>query len=297
MAAAEQRKRDAYRRAPALLRAQQKKNALLLAGLRRAMTEGGAAYQKEELARCDEEIARVAREAGVDLSLMEFQPLCARCGDTGFVNTAEGRVFCGCLLRRIYEECFGAAPLSSLASFADFDETLFPETAEDGTAQREQMRGTRALLEQYAGAFSDSPVKTVLLTGQAGLGKSFLLECMARRMAEQTEKVLLLPAFTLFSLFHEDRLGERRDLDLIFDAQALLIDDLGMEPMTQNVTREYFFRLLEYRRAAGLPTLMTTNLNLAQLKERYFEKITSRLCDAKSGWVFRLAGDDIRLGR
>ena len=79
------------------------------------------------------------------------------------------------------------------------------------------------------------------------------------------------------------------------DAQYLFIDDLGSEPMTQNVTREYFFNLIENRIAKGLKTVISTNLTNQTIMTRYGEKVTSRLLADKTADVIMLQGEDIRL--
>ncbi|MBQ4061687.1 MAG: DNA replication protein DnaC, partial [Christensenellaceae bacterium] len=83
--------------------------------------------------------------------------------------------------------------------------------------------------------------------------------------------------------------------ELIFEADALFIDDLGTEPMTANVTREYLFELLTERETSGKLTAIACNLTLQQVKERYTEKTASRLFSQANGSVLRLEGKDIRL--
>lgn len=84
-------------------------------------------------------------------------------------------------------------------------------------------------------------------------------------------------------------------LEPVYDAKVLVIDDLGSEPLTQNVTREYFFDLLCARARAGLHTFMATNNTYEQLKERYTERVSSRLLSKKQSLVLRFFGEDLRL--
>ena len=64
--------------------------------------------------------------------------------------------------------------------------------------------------------------------------------------------------------------------------------------MTQNVTREYLFDLLEARRRNHLPTVFATNMDKASLADRYTEKVISRLLDAESSWFIMLDSRDLR---
>ena len=80
----------------------------------------------------------------------------------------------------------------------------------------------------------------------------------------------------------------------LLDTQVLMIDDLGSEPLMQNVTVEQLFNLLNERQNKGLSTVVSTNLNLVEFRDRYTERIASRLTDARYCMVLSLLGKDIR---
>ena len=132
--------------------------------------------------------------------------------------------------------------------------------------------------------------KQLLFMGKPGLGKSYLLACMCKQLRAKQRDICYLGAYALFELFHRDRLGEAALLEPVYEAKILVIDDLGSEPMTQNVTKEYFFDLLCARSRAGLHTFMATNHGTAQLKERYTERVSSRLLSKQNSLVIRFVG-------
>ena len=78
------------------------------------------------------------------------------------------------------------------------------------------------------------------------------------------------------------------------DAPLLLIDDLGTEPLMNNVTVTQLFNLLNERQLAGRHTVISTNLNPRELQERYTERIASRLLDESSCARLGFVGGDIR---
>ena len=82
----------------------------------------------------------------------------------------------------------------------------------------------------------------------------------------------------------------------LLDADVLMIDDLGSEPLMQNVTVEQFFNLLNERQNRNLSTVISTNLDMASFRERYTERIASRLRDNRRCKVMNLLGRDIRIG-
>ncbi len=57
----------------------------------------------------------------------------------------------------------------------------------------------------------------------------------------------------------------------------LVIDDLGTEQTYKNVTQEYLFAVLNERLTNGKKTFISTNLSLENLKDKYDNRIFSRL--------------------
>jgi CO dehydrogenase/acetyl-CoA synthase beta subunit len=70
---------------------------------------------------------------------------------------------------------------------------------------------------------------------------------------------------------------------------------LGMEPLMENVTVEQIYNLLNARLSQGLYTVITTNFPLDELKERYTERVCSRLLDKHNGLTAYFQGKDIRM--
>ena len=296
--AAAERRAEALLNFPALDALEKKKREAML-GLLAQSAQGSV--RPELLAKAREEAAALDRQATEFLQqngLGDFAPryACALCQDTGYVERAGKKEYCPCLLMRAYESLFGAtSPDQAPGSFEAFDETLFCEKSSTGRSPRSQICAARKLLEGYIAAFPAPPRPNVVLIGKAGLGKSFLLNATAKELEKKEPAVFLTDAFSLFSVFHKHRLGEISSLELIFDAPVLLVDDLGAEPMTQNVTREYLTRLLDRRAQNRLPTLFATNLFPEELASRYGERISSRLLEESLCMKLVLTGEDIRL--
>ena len=260
---------------------QQVKDSLFRPGEREAI----AAAAKAKLKELNKRIAELVTPE----TLASIEPVyeCEICKDTGYDDRGR-RTLCSCMVKRVYAELYGAVPTEELTgSFAEYREDVF-KTPE----QQRQAKALRTFAEKYA---QTAPKPLLIFMGTAGLGKSFTMSCIAREMAKTKENVLFISAFSLFHVFHQSRLGSEVPLEPIFDADVLLIDDLGTEPMTANVTQEYLFRLLEHRIRKNLPTVFSTNMTSTQLKDRYTEKVTSRLFAETHASVLRLSGADVRL--
>ena len=82
-------------------------------------------------------------------------------------------------------------------------------------------------------------------------------------------------------------------MDSLIDAQILVIDDFGKEPLYNKISLESFFNLFNERLRSGKSTIITTNLNPKELFVRYGEPIYSRIAN-KQTVVVELSGKDKR---
>ena len=84
---------------------------------------------------------------------------------------------------------------------------------------------------------------------------------------------------------------EDDDLDRFLDCDLLIIDDLGAE-ITNKFTVSCLYNLLNMRMIRHKSVIISTNLGKDELRERYSERVTSRLFGEFSPLLF--GGRDIR---
>lgn len=238
------------------------------------------------------EIRRRLEALGYPPNHLELQYRCALCRDTGYVGDAPAR-FCECFENRLRARRYEDGSMAGVDEqcFERFEIDLFPEQ----NGQRNQMRAARRLCEDYADQFPDTRFRSLLLTGTGGLGKTFLLNCIYARVMDRGLSAVRVTAFRMFEAMRQQHVGNDESFDgfsSLIAAPLLLIDDLGTEPMMRNITVEYLFTLLNERIAAKRHTVIATNLTLDQLKERYGERVSSRLMDHCG--VLQLTGKDLR---
>ncbi len=287
---AARRRHEVYTRVPALETLHEKIHKLMLERLRQAITNEND--DCNEIIALRELNAKLLVEAGFDPHYLDPIYSCCLCQDTGLLEDA---THCECFKKRLLEDKLDSARLTDNAiSFEQFDLNLFDNTPiENGKSQRDMMARIRDLCVTYADSFPSCP-PILLLSGGIGLGKTYVSKCIMRRVIERGHTAASFTAYRLFSLFHQHRLGEDVDLDPILEVPLLIIDDIGTEPMTKNVTIEYFFDLLNERGSAGRKTIIVTNLPFHDLDERYGERIFSRLMDARFSQKILFKGRDIR---
>jgi DNA replication protein DnaC len=121
-----------------------------------------------------------------------------------------------------------------------------------------------------------------LLQGQAGVGKTFILTALMNKILRAcdqyecslSEYVLYFPIGYLLFRLRTQRNPE--EFSHCIRRKFLFLDDLGTENTT-DFAREHFFTILDMRCQKKLPTFISTNLNMNELKEKYGERIVSRL--------------------
>jgi len=229
---------------------------------------------------------------------------CPYCQDTGYVGDPV-RQPCSCHLLLLQQYLADGAQINPTETFEAFDEEIYPTEA-----QRKNALATKKVCEAYADALpvppsgkgdvgaadrGESSPPHLLLLGQPGLGKSYLGNAIAFRAVSGGLTALRTTAYRLISDIMEG-ITERRDrLSRYTGPRLLVLDDLGIEPLIPSITVESLFHILNERLLGQKPTVIITNLDYAELSERYGERISTRIYDGKSFGIYRLSGENLRL--
>ena len=222
---------------------------------------------------------------------------CPICKDTG--RTGELiREPCACLKKAYQQKLREKIGLGCMKreTFETFDLNIFPDEKIPGHtfSQREIMKLYLSTCQRWADDYPESMYRDLVLTGSTGLGKTFLLHAMAERLIEKDVNVLIISAYRMLEILRKSYFDNDEGSSDLIEAEVLMIDDLGSEPLMQNVTVEQLFNLLNERQTRNLPTVISTNLDMARFRERYTERVASRLMDNRSCKVLNLLGKDIR---
>ena len=243
-------------------------------------------------------ISRSLREGGLPENWLDPVAKCPLCRDSSYIDNPVRRR-CSCfeqeLNRRLYAQL--SVRENTEASFERFDLSLFPDAPLEGK-RISQRQLTQVIMEQcrsWADSWPDVPQQDLLLIGLSGLGKTYLMRCIAKRLIERGRDVLMVSAFKYLQVAREAYFGgDPQELDSLLRADVLLLDDLGSEPMLANVTISQLLNLINERRGAGKGTVFSTNLTDDELRERYTERIASRLLDRRACLAMHFEGEDIR---
>ena len=297
----DRRRREIAQNHPDLDRLLSERHQMILRSVRGAFSGGVPADPERAMAEYNRKISALLSEKGYPADYLAPVCVCPLCRDTGYVYEDSIRRRC---------KCFQSAYLKALsetgqdmgeeASFERFDEFRFPDPPLPGTdvTQREYMRLVRDRCAQYAAGVPGGKIKTLLLHGHSGLGKTFLLGCVENAVRQKGVDTLYTTAYDLLDALRNAFFSRTGDaVQMFFDVPLLLIDDLGMEPLMENITVEQFYNLLNARLLRGLYTAVSTNMNREELGSRYTERFSSRLLDTRTGMAIHFQGRDIRLMR
>ena len=275
--------------------------------LRRSMALAmQAAFQKGEDAKTALEAVKQANlalqeekkvliEANFGPGYLDETPICPKCGGSGYIGT----FMCRCLrdlCRQMQEkeialladegQHFGAFRLDYYSDRPD------PKT---GISPRAIMSRGYDICRDYAEHFSCA-AGNLLFNGGTGLGKTFLSACIAREVAARGYSVAYETASHLFAKLEKHRFhpDEETALDVkrLNECDLLIVDDLGTELPGQFVTAA-LYTLVNDRLLAGKPMVVSTNLNLNEIGQRYSPQIRSRL--EGSFRLIPFIGQDIRV--
>ena len=140
--------------------------------------------------------------------------------------------------------------------------------------------------------------RNLFFYGTVGTGKSFLSCCIAKELIDQGNLVIYFSASQLFdilskSTFDRDSTEAASGIsDDICDCDLLIIDDLGTE-LTNAFVSSQLFSCLNSRHLRKKATIITTNLSLGELRDRYSDRIFSRITSNYD--ICKLTGSDIRM--
>ena len=226
---------------------------------------------------------------------------CPVCHDTGYVG-AGVREECACFRQRVSQRLYeaSAAETDALQTFERFDASIIPNDVklDMGYTQRELATAVCRVCRDYAAQYPATQKLGLVLMGQTGLGKTFLLNCVGNALIARGFAPVKLTGYRLYEAMRAAQFGgedRRAEFNQLLSCDILLIDDLGTEPVIQGVTREYLFSLLNERLVRRRHTVIATNLSHADLMAVYGERVFSRLMDGMNMMPVELKGKDLRL--
>ena len=150
--------------------------------------------------------------------------------------------------------------------------------------------------------FDNAETKNLFFTGNTGLGKTYMTNCIANEVLKNGKTVLYQTAPVLLETIIDNKFNKYKTSNTydfynhVLDVDLLIIDDLGTEvPNSMKISE--LFTILNAR-ALNLNnkltrTIISSNLSIEQIFNIYEERIGSRIAGFYD--IYYFFGEDLRL--
>lgn len=227
---------------------------------------------------------------------------CPDCQDTGYLPMKEGESGdeysspkkCHCFRRQEITMLYEQSNIQSMIEKENFSTLSFDYyQGEDLKRFQEAVRISLDFVQNFKQDYQN-----LFFYGTVGTGKSFLSGCIARELLQQGLSVIYFSASGLFDTLARYSFDVKAKETLynfckdLYNSDLVIIDDLGTE-ITNSFVTSQLFACLNERVLGKKSTIISTNLSLEELKERYSDRIFSRI--TSNFTLCKLTGPDIRL--
>lgn len=235
-----------------------------------------------------------------DLSINDLEPKfeCDKCKDTGLYNGQH----CSCYEQELLNYAYNNSNLQNFANhtFANFNINLFEEEIFPNTniSPKQNMEFILNTAKDFVKNFDTTEQKNLFFCGNTGLGKTYLSSCIANELLNQGKTVLYQTAPTLLDIIVDYKLKKDGKVSSfykeVFDVDLLIIDDLGVEYLN-NLNSVELFNIVNNRLIStkNTKTIISTNLDLPRFRDRYDDRIVSRIIGNYT--ICRFLGNDVRI--
>ncbi len=217
---------------------------------------------------------------------------CPDCRDTGYLTGQNQK--CHCLRSKEISLLYQQSNIRETIRQENFSALSFEYyEGEDRKRFQEAVRISMDFTQNF-----EKDYQNLFFYGTVGTGKSFLSGCIAQELLNKGYSVIYFSSSGLFDRLARYNFDSREKENLyqfyqdLYESDLIIIDDLGTEVTNSFVTSQLFACLNE-RALRRKSTIISTNLSLEELRDRYSDRIFSRLT---SNYILcKLTGPDIRI--
>lgn len=231
-------------------------------------------------------LVREQNELKAKTGLKDYLPNCAKCSDTGYV----GSNLCECVLKRAKELSFAGLSAEMPIGDSRFDNfSMDYYSGDDKTAMQKIFAATK----RYAENVSEKS-ESLLFFGDTGLGKTHISLAIASAALEKGMGVVYSPVQNLIQKLEKEHFSYNSDtpiLDDVMECDLLILDDLGTEFSTA-YSQSLIYNIINTRILTAKPTIISTNLTVEELADKYHNRVASRILGSYN--IKKFCGSDVR---
>lgn len=245
---------------------------------------------KDSIARLGDRKRQLLINAGLPSDYLELKYVCPDCKDTGYIGTEK----CHCFKQQIISLLYQQSNIQDMLSENNFSTLSYDfYEGEDLLHFQNAVKTCKDFIDCF-----NSGYHNLFFYGTVGTGKSFLSGCVAKELMDQGYSIIYFSSTGLFEKlsqisFDYNARDELADLyEDLYSCDLLIIDDLGTE-LTNNFSFSQFFSCLNERILRKKSIIISTNLSLQELRDRYSDRIFSRI--TSNFKLCKITGPDIRM--
>ncbi|MBD5458189.1 MAG: ATP-binding protein [Lachnospiraceae bacterium] len=252
--------------------------------------EGAMEELKVLLAEISTRKKQLLSEAGLPENYLNPVYTCPDCQDTGYIDGQKCHCFKQAMITLLYEQ----SNIQEILQNDNFRSLSYEYyEGEDLSRFKNAVMTCQNFIKNF-----NSDYHNLFFYGTVGTGKTFLSNCVAKELIESGHSVIYFSAAGLFDLLSrysfdfKNKEDERDRYADLYQCDLLIVDDLGTE-LTNQFVASRLFSLLNERHMGKKATVISTNLSLEELRNRYSDRIFSRITSHYK--LCKLTGPDIRM--
>ena len=305
----EKRKQELYEKVPRLQEIEDSLNTFAITTTKNILNGNTTSFNEltSKVENLKKEKEKILQNNDIPKEFLEPYYECKICKDTGYIQTQNSAsAMCPCLKQKLLDISYNKSNISNLSkeNFETFNINIFSDSINSekyrlNISPRNNIINIKSKCIEFVNNFDNPDTKNLLFTGNTGLGKTFLSNCIAKALLDKGHTVLYLTSINLFeNILSGIIMGNVREkenmalYDYIYNCELLIIDDLGTE-MTNTFVASQLFSCLNERHLRKNATIISTNLSLEELRDRYSDRVFSRITSHYD--LCKLTGPDIRM--
>lgn len=245
---------------------------------------------KSKLRQLSEGKKQLLLSAGFPADYLEPIYDCADCKDTGYIDGEK----CHCFKQQMISILYEQSNIHEMLKTENFSRLSYEYySGEDLATFEKAVASCKSFIQDF-----DKEYRNLFFYGTVGCGKSFLSGCVAKELIESGHSIIYFSSIGLFEFLSRYSFDYKNKENLynafedLYNCDLVIIDDLGTEVTNSFVTSQLFSCLNE-RHIRKKSTIISTNLSLGELRDRYSDRIFSRITSNYE--VCKLSGPDIRV--
>ncbi len=239
---------------------------------------------RNEIEELKREKAILLTDNNIPVDFLDIKYECPKCNDTGFTQNGKK---CSCFKQKLINKYYKMSNIENLLArenFQTFNSSIFLNEPYNGNPKtpRENIMDIFNVCEDFCNNFGKDNVDNLLFYGTTGLGKTFMCNCIAKALLDIGKIVIYQTAFKILQIIKDYEFNQNYnskssgEYDLLFDADLLIIDDLGTE-ITSSFSNAQIFNIVNSRLIKQKKTIISTNLSPKEIADTYSDRIFSRI--------------------